>query len=344
MLKRSPRINTVIPMTITAAGSRADRVLRVLLVDSAAREERQHRALSLRLSGKAGRARPAVAVAEYPSARVAQVADGAECGAALEERRGERRSAVAKAVRWLRTEAPPTPWIGAARGTDWRSRRFPLVDVGHLHAYDHPAQGRDAPCPPKGAQSHKAGGEQQLRRHRDDVAGAPPAAGDARARLNAEEAQFSPGGHQPALALVLVVCAPAPRHERGRARLLANGDGRRQGSAHVDAGGRWAAARRRLISSRRYPAPHEQQPGLASDGAPRRRGRGGDNGGAARARDRGAPRRRRGGGRGSVAANDGRRRGRAAAARACVVRLINHYKFFGLMLKPVTGPWGAGPS
>ena len=54
--------------------------------------------------------------------------------------------------------------------------------------------------------------------------------------------------------------------------------------------------------------------------------------------------RRRGVGRGSVAANDGRRRGRAAAARACVVRLINHYKFFGLMLKPVTGPWGAGPS
>ena len=56
MLKRSQRINTVIPMTITAADSRADRVLRVLLVDSAAREERQHRALSLRLSGKAGRA------------------------------------------------------------------------------------------------------------------------------------------------------------------------------------------------------------------------------------------------------------------------------------------------
>ena len=252
-----------------------------------------------------------------------------------------------KAAARLRTDRRRVrrPCVSRHRFTDWRSRRFPLVDVGHCNAYDHPAQGRDAPSPPKGAQSHPAGGELQLCRRRDDVAGAPPAAGDARARLDAEETQFSPGGHQPALALVLVVCAPAPRHERGRARLLANGDGRRQGSAHGHAGCRWAD-RRRLISSRRYPAPHEQQPGLASNGAPRRRGRGGgDNGGAARARDRGAPRRRRRGvGRGSVAANDGRRRGRAAAARACVVRLINHYKFFGLMLKPVTGPWGAGPS
>ena len=245
-----------------------------------------------------------------------------------------------KAAARLPTRRGRQPWR-SSRTRDWRSRRFPLVDVGHCNAYDHPAQGRDAPGPPKGAQSHQAGGLQRSRR-RDHVAGAPPAAGDARARLNAEEAQFSPGGHQPALALVLVVCAPAPRHERGRARLLANGDGRRQGSAHGDAGCRWAA-RRRLISSRRYPAPHEQQPGLASDGAPRRRGRGGGDSRAARARDRGAPR-RRGVGRGSVVANDARRRGRAAAARACVVRLINHYKFFGLMLKPVTGPWGAGPS
>ena len=257
---------------------------------------------------------------------------GARCKAA---RRGCRRCAAARHDAALRRQ-------GAARGPDWRSRRFPLVDVGHCNAYDHPAQGRDAPRPPTGAQPHQAGGEQQLCRRRDDVAGAPPAAGDdvlgsTRRRRNSAPAVTSS-------ALALVLWSVRRRLDMSEAAPdcspTAMADGRVAPMRH--AGCRWAP-RRRLISSRRYPAPHEQQrrPRQRRRRPPRTRRR------QAALRELAIGERRVVADEPAAAAASRRMMAAAAAAaaaRACVVRLINHYKFFGRMLKPVTGPWGAGPS